>query len=97
MNPSKSPNPSEKPGIKFSQHALEDFQYWEKEDPTVARRIVRLIEAIKLDPRGGIGHPEPLKHQLSGCWSRRITGEHRLVYSYRDSEVVVIQGRYHYE
>ncbi len=97
MNPSKSPNPSEKPGIKSSQHALEDLQYWEKEDPAVARRIVRLIEAIRLDPFSGIGHPEPLKHQLFGYLSRRITREHRLVYSYKDGEVVVIQCRYHYE
>ena len=97
MNPSKFPLPGEKPGVRFTQHALEDLQYWEKEGPEVAGRIARLIEAIRLDPFQGIGYPEPLKHQLSGYWSRRITREHRLVYSYRDSEVVVIQCRYHYE
>lgn len=96
MRPSKALLPSEKPRIKFTQNALEDFQYWKKEDPVVGGRIARFIEAIGPEPFQGIGHPEPLKHQLSGYWSRRITREHRLVYSYRDSEVVVIQCRYHY-
>ena len=97
MNPSKSPLPSDKPSVRFTHNALEDLQYWKKEDPTVARRIARLIGAIGPDPFHGIGHPEPLKHQLSGYWSRRISREHRLVYSYKDGEVVVIQCRFHYE
>ena len=96
MIPSRSPLPSEKPDVKFTPHALEDYQYWQKEDPAVARRIARLIAAIRQDPFHGIGHPEPLKHQLSGYWSRRITREHRLVYGYKNGKVVVIQCRYHY-
>ena len=69
MIPSKSPLPREIPDVKFTPHALEDYQYWQKEDPAVARRIARLIAAIRQDPFHGIGHPEPLKHQLSGYWS----------------------------
>ena len=63
----------------------------------MARRLIKLIEATARDPFAGIGKPEPLKHALAGCWSRRIDGEHRLVYRVLDDgTLVVLQARYHY-
>jgi toxin YoeB len=60
------------------------------------RRINRLIEAAMRDPTSGIGRPEPLRHLLSGAWSRRITEEHRLVYLVDGEDLVILQARYHY-
>jgi toxin YoeB len=60
------------------------------------RRINRLIEAAMRDPTSGIGRPEPLRHLLSGAWSRRITEEHRLVYLVEGEDLVILQARYHY-
>ncbi len=82
--------------ISFSSHAWEDFAYWMRNDPKVARRIVRLVAATLCDPFQGIGHPEPLKHELQGLWSRRITQEHRLVYKYESATLFILQCRYHY-
>lgn len=82
--------------IAFSRQAWADYQYWVRHDRNVARRIARLIEECLRDPFHGLGHPEPLKHELSGYWSRRITKEHRLVYQVAEGQCVVVQCRYHY-
>ena len=64
----------------FAETAWEDYQYWQKTDKKILNRINTLIKDIKREPFDGIGKPEPLKHALSGYWSRRITDEHRIVY-----------------
>ena len=70
--------------------------YWQKTDKKVLKRINLLIKDIKRQPYTGLGDPEPLKHNWSGYWSRRIDREHRLVYKVTDESVIVIQCRYHY-
>lgn len=82
--------------IHFDPDGWDDFQYWLATDRKMARRIVRLISEIQRDPFGGIGKPEPLKGDLSGYWSRRIDGEHRLIYRADNDEVTVLKARYHY-
>jgi len=80
----------------FSEHAWEDYLDWQKADRRTLRRINDLIRDIQRSPHDGIGKPEPLKHALAGYWSRRINDEHRLVYTVRDGDVLVVQARYHY-
>lgn len=82
--------------IAFHQRAFEDFTQWEKVDKKIYRRIVDLIADILRHPFSGIGKPEPLKHELSGCWSRRINKEHRLVYKADKNNVLIISCRFHY-
>lgn len=82
--------------IAFSRQAWADYQYWIQHDRAVARRIARLIEECLRDPFHGVGKPEPLKHELAGYWSRRITKEHRLVYRFTEGRCLVVQCRYHY-
>jgi toxin YoeB len=84
--------------LLWSDEAWEDYVYWQQSDPKVLQAINDLIRDIRRDPFRGLGKPEPLKHSLAGCWSRRITREHRLVYrvSGRDAELLeIIQCRYH--
>jgi toxin YoeB len=76
---------------------LEDLIHWVETEPPIAQRILRLVEAALRDPQKGIGKPEPLKGAFRGCWSRRITQEHRLVYRVSESAVDFLQCRYHYE
>ncbi|MBB6122045.1 Txe/YoeB family addiction module toxin [Nocardiopsis algeriensis] len=83
--------------IRFDPNAWEDFTYWPATDRKTARRLARLISEAQRSPFEGIGKPEPLKANLSGYWSRRITDEHRLVYRADDSELRIISARYHYE
>jgi len=73
-----------------------DLVYWVKTDRKIALRILELVEAVMRDPLEGIGKPEALKHELAGCWSRRITPEHRLVYRVTSTRVDFLQARYHY-
>ena len=80
----------------FHPEFREDLRYWVKTDPKIALRILDLVEAVLRDPFAGIGKPEPLKFYLEGCWSRRITQEHRLVYLVREARVDFLQARYHY-
>ncbi|MFE3459841.1 Txe/YoeB family addiction module toxin [Nocardiopsis aegyptia] len=82
--------------VRFDPAAWEDFQYWLETDKKTARRTVRLIGEIQRTPFDGLGKPEPLKGDLSGYWSRRITDEHRIVYRVTDDEVRILQARYHY-
>ena len=82
----------------FSPLAHEQWKEWKKTNPTVAKRIKRLLEDIMAHPYSGIGKPEPLRFELSGKWSRRITSEHRIVYHVIDEciEVEVLSMKYHY-
>ena len=82
--------------VVFADRAWEDFTYWVTHDRKLAKRIIRLIDDIKRQPFSGIGKPEPLKHDLAGFWSRRITNEHRVVYAVEGDQLLVAQARYHY-
>jgi len=82
--------------VVFSEHAWEEYLYWQKTDRKVVQRINALIRDIQRSPLEGVGKPEPLKHVLSGYWSRRITDEHRIVYKAEGEAVLVAQLRYHY-
>jgi toxin YoeB len=82
--------------LVFSDDALEEYLYWHETDPQMLKRIHQLIKEIMRDPYRGIGKPEPLKHALQGYWSRRITGEHRIVYRVSGHDVRIAQLRHHY-
>lgn len=82
--------------IKFSTKGWEDYLYWQATDRTILKRINLLIKDIAREPFAGIGKPEPLKHQLSGFWSRRIDSQHRLVYTVCADTLCVAQCRDHY-
>ncbi|MDT8390581.1 MAG: Txe/YoeB family addiction module toxin [Lentisphaeria bacterium] len=82
--------------VVFADKGWEDLSYWVLHDRKIAKRILRLIDDIKRHPFEGIGKPEPLRHDLSGFWSRRITDEHRLVYAIEDQQILIAQARYHY-
>lgn len=74
----------------------DDLRHWVGSDRRTAIRILDLVDVILRDPFRGIGKPEPLRHQLDGCWSRRINQEHRLVYRIADDRIDFLQARYHY-
>jgi toxin YoeB len=76
--------------------AWDDYLYWQQADKKTLKKINELIKDIKRAPFDGIGSPEPLKHQLSGWWSRRINLEDRLVYRVDDEQIVILQCRKHY-
>ncbi len=80
----------------FAEHAWEDYQFWLETDRQMIKRINRLINEIIRDPFTGTGKPEPLKHGLSGYWSRRIDDEHRIVYRPAEDAILIAQLRYHY-
>lgn len=82
--------------LVFAEKAWEDYLYWQKTDKKILKRINALLKDITRDPFEGIGKPEPLKHALSGYWSRRINDEHRVVYKIHDSSLLIAQLRYHY-
>lgn len=82
--------------LVFSEHAWEDYLFWQRADKKILQRINQLIKDIQRSPFEGIGKPEPLKHTLSGYWSRRITDEHRLVCKIGSEELFIAQLRYHY-
>ena len=83
--------------IQFSSRGFEDYVYWQNFDKRILKKVNDLLGDISRNPYEGIGKPEPLKHVLSGFWSRRITDEHRLVYRVEDNVIKVAQVRYHYE
>jgi len=82
--------------LVFSDSAWEDYLYWQKTDKKILRRINGLVKEIMRTPFEGTGKPEPLKHALSGYWSRRINDEHRIVYKVTEDAVHIAQLRYHY-
>ena len=82
--------------LSWAETAWEDYLYWQSVDKKILKRINTLIKDIQRQPFTGIGDPEPLKHNWSGYWSRRIDRTHRLVYKVTGSTIIVIQCRYHY-
>ena len=82
--------------LEFDPLAFEDLAWWVEKDRKKALRIIKLVQEVQKEPFQGIGKPEPLKHELSGCWSRRIDGEHRLVYQVEETKIRVLSCRYHY-
>jgi toxin YoeB len=82
--------------LEFDQDGFDDLAWWVEGDRKKALRIIKLIKEVQRDPFTGTGKPEPLKHGLSGCWSRRIDKEHRLVYQVKEDKIRILACRYHY-
>jgi toxin YoeB len=86
--------------LLWTEAAWEDYLHWQRSDAKVLALINDLIKDIRREPFKGLGKPEPLKHNLAGWWSRRITGEHRLVYRVAGKgdlqQIEIVQCRYHY-
>jgi len=82
--------------LTFTDDSWQEYLNWQVTDKKVLKKINALIKDIKRDPFDGIGKPEALKYELSGCWSRRITDEHRLVYEVSSYSIVIISCQYHY-
>lgn len=83
--------------ITFTDEAWEEYIHWQSFDKKILKKINTLIKDIKREPFEGIGKPEPLKYELSGYWSRRITQEHRLLYEIFEENIIIISCRYHYD
>lgn len=73
------------------------MKYWAENDHKIYEKIFRLIESAAIDPDSGIGKPEKLSMNMKGFWSRRISRQHRLVYTIKGKELFIIQARFHYE
>ena len=82
--------------VLFTNDSWEEYLFWQTIDKKILKKINSLIKDISRNPFNGLGKPEPLKHQLQGCWSRRINYEHRLVYEIVDNTITIISCRYHY-
>ena len=80
----------------FAELAWQDYLYWQQHDKQIVKRINQLIQDIQREPFAGVGKPEPLKHALSGFWSRRIDDEHRIVYKIESDTLLIAQLRYQY-
>ena len=83
--------------VAFHGKGLEDYQYWQTQDLKMLKRINLLLKDVERNGHQGIGKPEALKHELQGCWSRRINDEHRLIYSIDEQFIHVYACRYHYD
>lgn len=83
--------------LSWAEDAWQDYLYWQKKDKNTLNRINLLIKDMKRSPFDGVGNPEPLKHNWSGYWSRRINREHRIVYKINDKQLIIAQCRYHYK
>lgn len=83
--------------ISFTKEGWEDWQYWEGADAKMLERIKVLVKECQRTPFVGTGKPEPLMGNLSGFWSRRLDREHRLVYLYEDSTLIIVGCRHHYD
>ena len=82
--------------LTFTNDSWGEYEYWQKTDKQVLKKVNQLLKDVKRDPFDGLGKPEALKHEFSGCWSRRITDEHRLIYEVTDYSIVIISCRFHY-
>ena len=82
--------------ITWTDESWEEYIEWQSQDKKILKKINSLIKDIQRDPFDGIGKPEPLKYELSGCWSRRISDEHRLVYDITEYSIIMISCKYHY-
>jgi len=83
--------------ISFVQKSWEDYNNWQKEDKKIFLKIQKLIKDTMRNPFGGLGKPEPLRNNLKGYWSKRITKEHRLVYKVENEHLIIISCKYHYD
>ena len=83
--------------ITLSPEALQELEDWKKSDPKILAKIIALLIEMASTPFTGTGKPEPLKHNLKGKWSRRITQEHRLVYEVREETIWIVSCRFHYD
>ncbi len=83
--------------ILFDGQAFNEYNDWAIDNPTMFKKLRRLIQEIQREPYSGVGKPEPLKHELQGCWSRRITDEHRLVYKVTDETIYIVSCKSHYD
>ena len=81
----------------WSDHAWEDYLYWQTQDKKILKRINQLIKDIDRNGYESLGKPEPLKYELQGYWSRRIDDEHRLVYRIVDNNIEIVSCRLHYQ
>jgi toxin YoeB len=81
---------------RFEDRAWEEYLYWQQQDKKMLKRINKLLDQIERTPFQGSGKPEPLKHELSGKWSRRIDPKNRLVYSIKDEVVIIHSLKEHY-
>ena len=81
----------------FVDESWEDYLYWQKNNKRYVKRINALLKDIARTPYSGLGKPEPLKYKYKGFWSRRIDGEHRLIYAVRDDEILIAKCRFHYD
>ncbi len=82
--------------LEFDPAAFEDLAWWVQQDRSRALRVIKLIREAQRKPFAGLGKPERLKHELSGCWSRRIDQEHRVVYQVLEKKIRILACRYHY-
>jgi toxin YoeB len=82
--------------LDLTPRARADLEWWRRTRPRTRARLQRLLEAILADPFAGLGKPEPLRQVLPNTWSRRITGEHRLVYRVFEDRIEILAARYHY-
>ena len=82
--------------LVFAEQAWDDYLYWQAQDPKILERLNALIKECRRTPFSGTGKPEPLRGDLRGWWSRRITLEHRLVYRVEGDSLLIAQCRYHY-
>jgi toxin YoeB len=82
--------------LEFDADAFEDLAWWIENDRKKALKIIKLIREVQRNPFEGTGQPEALKHDLSGCWSRRIDQEHRLIYEVLDDKIRILACRFHY-
>ena len=84
--------------VDLLDRSLDDIDFWKKSgNVTIQNKITKLLDSISMTPFSGIGKPEPLKHELSGYWSRRISDEHRLIYKVENNRIKVISLRFHYD
>jgi len=83
--------------ISFVEEGWEDYNYWMVNDKKIFKKLQNLIKDTLRNPFSGIGKPEPLKGNLSGYWSKRITDEHRLVYKVETEQLIIIACRFHYK
>ena len=82
--------------LDFDSAAFEDLAWWVEKDRAQALRVIKLVRETQREPFSGLGKPEPLRHELSGCWSRRIDHEHRLVYQVQEDRIRILSCRFHY-
>jgi toxin YoeB len=82
--------------LEFDPNGFEDLAWWIETDRKTALKIIKLIREVQRTPFEGTGKPEPLRHEFAGCWSRRITDEHRLVYEVKETKIRILACRYPY-